>query len=119
MNLLTKSDLKKLQMQDPYFSKGSQKEIPSSELKVLAKFFTPDAGWTWYACSASKDEETGDIQFFGLVDGIEIELGYFWLSQLKEARGPYGLPVERDLHWSNNSKKEITLDELMIELGVG
>ena len=117
MKLLTQEDLKKLQTQDPVHVSGPQRELDSNELKVVAKFFTPDCGWTWYACSASKDEETGDVQFFGLVDGIETELGYFWLSQLEEARGPFGLPVERDLHWSNN--KAIMLDELMIKLGVG
>jgi hypothetical protein len=34
--------------------------------------------------------------FFGYVVGLEPELGYFSLSQLAEARGALGLPVERD-----------------------
>jgi hypothetical protein len=55
------------------------------------KFFTPDAGWTWYA-----SEFDGEDTFFGLVIGLEIELGYFSLSELSEVRGPLGLPVERD-----------------------
>lgn len=67
------------------------------------KFFTPDAGWTWYASEGNPvlDDEGKEIdfQFFGLVDGLEKELGYFYLSELKEASGPLGLSVERDILW--------------------
>jgi DUF2958 family protein len=66
------------------------------------KFFTPDAGWTWYAT-----EYDGEDLFFGLVDGHEKELGYFRLSELKQARGPLGLPIERDLYWDPRSLEEI------------
>lgn len=63
-------------------------------LNALAqvKFFTPDGQWTWYA-----SEFDGEDTFFGLVIGFEMELGYFSLSELESARGPLGLPVERDL----------------------
>jgi hypothetical protein len=59
---------------------------------IVCKFFTPDAGWTWYAI-----EFDGKDTFFGYVVGIEPELGYFTLSELAEVRGVLGLPVERDL----------------------
>lgn len=59
---------------------------------VICKFFTPDAGWTWYVI-----EFDGQDLFFGYVIGIEPELGYFTLSELSEVRGVLGLPVERDL----------------------
>jgi len=39
-----------------------------------------------------------DFQFFGLVDGMEKELGYFNLSELESIRGKFGLPVERDMY---------------------
>ena len=55
------------------------------------KFFTPDAGWTWYA-----SEFDGEDLFFGLAVGFEPELGYFSLSELSQVRGKLGLPVERD-----------------------
>lgn len=61
---------------------------------ALVKFFTPDANWTWYA-----SEFDGEDTFFGLVSGLEVELGYFALSELEEIRGPLGLPIERDLHF--------------------
>lgn len=69
---------------------------------VQAKFFTPDANWTWYA-----SEFNGEDIFFGLVIGLEIELGYFSLSELEGVRGPLGLPIERDLHFEPKSLREL------------
>ena len=110
MKLLPNDLLRKLEAQDPHSPLGPGRELSQEEELVIAKFFTPDAGWTWYAVSASPDPN-GDVQFFGLVDGLERELGYFWLSQLQEARGKFGLPVERDLYW-----EPIPLMRLMEEL---
>lgn len=59
---------------------------------VICKFFTPDAGWAWYAI-----EFDGKDTFFGYVDGDFPELGYFSLCELESIRGKLGLPVERDL----------------------
>jgi Protein of unknown function (DUF2958) len=108
MKLLPDELLRKLEAQDPV---KLGYELSQEQELVQAKFFTPDANWTWYAVSASPDPETGDVQFFGLVDGLEQELGYFWLSQLNEVRGKFGLPVERDLYW-----EPIPLNRLMEEL---
>jgi len=66
------------------------------------KFFTPDSNWTWYA-----SEFDGKDIFFGLVIGFETELGYFSLSELSEARGPLGLPIERDLHFVPKTLREL------------
>jgi hypothetical protein len=82
---------------------------------VYTKFFTPDAQWTWYGTEGEsvlndKGAEV-DFRFFGLVDGLEKELGYFVLSELEEVRGPMGLPIERDLYWQPK-----TLDQIAPEL---
>jgi hypothetical protein len=78
---------------------------------VFVKFFTPDSSWTWYATEGEAVKaDSGaeiDFQFFGLVDGLEKELGYFMLSELEQARGQMGLPIERDLHWHLKSLQEI------------
>jgi hypothetical protein len=75
---------------------------------VVCKFFTPDAGWTWYAIEGSPVDEHGyydtdkekvDYVFFGLVSGAAVELGYFSLSELNSIRGKLGLPVERDRYF--------------------
>ena len=70
---------------------------------AVVKFFTPDADWTWYATEYNPEERT----FFGLVDGFVKELGYFNLDELKTLRGPFGLPVERDLYWKPTPLKEV------------
>jgi len=69
---------------------------------VYVKFFTPDSNWTWWAT-----EFDGKDTFFGLVEGQEKELGYFSLAELQGARGPMGLPIERDLHWTPKTLEEI------------
>ena len=70
--------------------------------KAIAKFFTPDSNWTWYAT-----EFDGKDTFYGLVDGHEKEQGYFSLRELESIRGPFGLPVERDLYWEATKLSEI------------
>lgn len=69
---------------------------------ALVKFFTPDSNWSWYA-----SEFDGEDLFFGLVDGLETELGYFSLSELQSINGPLGLPIERDLHFEPKTLKEL------------
>jgi len=63
---------------------------------VHAKFFTPDAGWTWLVTEGSEQGD-GDWLLFGYVIGLEEEWGYFLLSEIVSVRGPLRLPVERDL----------------------
>jgi hypothetical protein len=94
MKLLTKELLKQL----PKIG-----ETEKQEQIAIVKFFTPDGAWTWYG-----QEYDGEDLFYGLVDGMEKELGYFSLSELKSVRGQFGLPVERDLWF-----KPTRIDELM------
>jgi hypothetical protein len=42
-----------------------------------------------------------------LVSGFEVELGYFPLKKLKEARGPMGLLIERDLYYAPKTLREL------------
>lgn len=76
--------------------------MPSAETgddpTIYAKFFTPDAGWTWYVASGEPDGD--DFVFFGYVVGVCGEWGGFRLSELMEVRGKLGLPVERDRHFT-------------------
>jgi hypothetical protein len=65
---------------------------------VHAKFFTPDSNWTWWVTEGSPEGD--DFRFFGFVQGHDDEWGYFLLSELQQARGPLGLPIERDLYFT-------------------
>jgi hypothetical protein len=66
--------------------------------KIVVKFFTPDSDWTWYAT-----EFDGKDTFFGLVRGLETELGYFSLSELESVHGPMGLKIERDMYLGDHT----------------
>ena len=59
------------------------------------KLFTPDSSWTWFLYEFDPTERLA----FGLVVGLESELGYVSLAELEAVRGPLGLRIERDLHW--------------------
>lgn len=76
--------------------------IPLEDKKVIAKFFTPDSNWTWYAV-----EFDGDDLFWGLVQGFEKEWGYFSLKELQTVRGKLGLPVERDRYFGQPKIRDL------------
>ena len=76
---------------------------------VLApvKLFSPYSNWTWYV--TEWDPNTGTC--FGLVEGLESEIGYFDLTELAEATALGGVPaVERDLYWEPRTIGEIRLE---------
>jgi len=76
--------------------------IPLEDKVAVVKYFTPWTSWTWYGV-----EFDGEDRFFGLVDGLEREWGYFSLSELKSVSGPLGLKIERDLYFEPTKIKEI------------
>ena len=98
MQLMTEEIRKKLP------ALGSQDSLGGKAI-VYVKYFTPDAGWTFYAT-----EFDGRDTFFGLVDGQYKVLGYFSLSELKSVRGPLNLPIERDLYWQPKKLEEIAFE---------
>lgn len=85
---------------------------------VYAKFFTPWAGLTWYATEYDPAEQ----RFFGVCFNSRMtdqmpcgEFGYFMAEELASARGPYGLRIERDIHFqpqtlANALKREHGVD---------
>ena len=72
-----------------------------------AKIFNPFSRWTWYI--TEWEPETGTC--FGLVEGFEIELGYFDLDELSKITVMKGvLAIERDLrgrYWKPKTLGEI------------
>ena len=58
------------------------------------KLFLPTTHWSWYVIELSKADST---TCYGYVQGLEDELGYFWLEELASLQGSLGLGVERDL----------------------
>jgi hypothetical protein len=95
---------------------GDEQKLGLNAL-AQAKYFLPGTGWTWYASEGSPVDEDGfydtdkpkvDYVFFGFVSGLEVELGYFSLSELEDLRSPFGaLPVERDLYFEPKTLREL------------
>lgn len=63
---------------------------------ALVKLFNPTGAGTWYI--AAYDPETRTA--YGAAHLFEFELGDIYLPELVEFRGRFGLPIERDLHWT-------------------
>ena len=86
MKLLTNEIRKRL----PKLRETEEQDDPI----VQVKFFTPDSSWTWWCI-----EFDGKDLFYGLVDGLCQEYGYFSLTELESIQGPLGLPIERDIYF--------------------
>ena len=70
--------------------------------KVFVKFFTPDSSWTWFVTEFDPEQRL----CFGMVHGLDHELGYFSLDELESVRGPLGLPIERDLFFEPRPRSQ-------------
>lgn len=87
MKLLTK------EIERAFEEQGDTSELNAVDIKVIAKFFNPTGAGTWYA--VDYDKENG--VFFGFVDLLERELGYFSLYELESFKDQsFGLSIERD-----------------------
>ena len=84
---------------------GANEEVDDyDEVLAEARLFCPYTGWRWYV--TEWDPETG--MCFGLVEGFEVELGYFDLTELAESTVLGNVPaVERDLYWEPKTIGEI------------
>ena len=91
-------------MKVQFLTKADKKKLPElgaqdgkvDEAIAHVKFFSPYSGWTWYCTEYDPENK----EFFGLVFGHEMELGYISLAELEEAKGPMGVQgVERDRHF--------------------
>jgi len=63
---------------------------------VIARYFCPWNARTRYATEYDPEAK----EFFGYVDGLDAERGYFSLTELESLDGPFGLTIERDMHFN-------------------
>ena len=71
-------------------------EKKGDQAMVRLKLFCPWNSWTWFITEYDPKERI----FFGLVKGLETELGYFSLDELLISKGPLGLYIERDEYFT-------------------
>ncbi len=108
MTLFTKAQTEQLiancQAQIVHNERGE----PDVDFKPVVKLFTPDAQCTWLLTELGND----DIAY-GLCDlGMGMpEIGFVCMRELREARGPLGLPIERDEHFEADKTLTAYADE--------
>jgi hypothetical protein len=79
----------------------SEKENPT----FLAKFFNPCGSQTWYASEYYPEQNI----CMGYVTGMfEDEWGTFSITELESITLPFGLKIERDIHFDKISFDELT-----------
>jgi len=96
MKLITKAIQEKL---DKNFAEGNNEDIPM-------KLFNPCGAATWLITQMEPD---GDIMW-GLCDlGMGcVEYGTVSLSEIKSVKLPFGLSIERDLHWNGGKVSDFS-----------
>lgn len=73
-----------------------EQEDKGYDATVYVHWFSPYTGWDWYCTEYDPTERL----CFGLVRGLDTELGYWTLAELEEVNNKYGFPlIERDLWW--------------------
>ena len=104
MKLITKELAKKM----PKFRAQEKTRDPI----VYAKLFCPWGRATWWLTEYDAAENVA-FGFAYLGDEDMAELGYIDLTELSEVFGPFGLKIERDIHFS-----EIPLSEALSNFGL-
>jgi len=99
MKLLTKAIEKK--MPKLYSTEGIELE----EKKIICKFYALGSSWTWFAVEGER-QENGDYLFFGLVDGLEKEWGYFSLREMESVKWHGIAGIERDMYFDSVKVKD-------------
>lgn len=74
-------------------------DIPFEQIFAKVKLFNPTGIGTWYVAAYDPEDHVA----WGVVDLHETETGSFSMDELVAFRGRFGLPIERDLHWSPKS----------------
>ena len=87
--ILLSSDLR-----EKLLANGRRRDVDHAP---VVKFFNPFGIGTWLATELDED---GDI-LFGLADLGYPELGSFSLEELSSLRLPFGMRIERDIHFSS------------------
>lgn len=98
MKLMTKALEKR-------FKQVGEQDI--SDPIVIAKYFNPCGAQTWYATAYYPEDE----RIFCYVTGMAFpEWGYSSLVEFANTPlPPFGLTIERDLHWTEKKFSEVNL----------
>lgn len=88
---------------------------PDADHIPVVKFFNPFGQGTWLATELDED---GDI-LFGLADLGYPELGSWSLSEMAAVRLPFGMGIERDLHFEGRFPISVWAEAARAEGSIG
>lgn len=94
-------------------------QLESKNPLVIAKFFDPVGSATWYATQYNPQTNICYGYVMGLVadpQGRFDEWGPFLVDELESIRRPFGLTIERDIHFSETPFDEIFKKQRLQEL---
>jgi hypothetical protein len=115
MKLLTKEIATKLKAA----YEKSAADGGSADAEIIVKFFAPWGRSKWYITEGMPVDANGDpteietasdwhlFGFASIFGDHNDELGYVMLGNLKEIEGPFGLGIERDLHYHGHKLSEV------------
>lgn len=83
---------------------------PCDDKIAMVRYFIPGTTAQWFGIEYSEEENLmfGFASLFA--DPIMDEYGYFSLDELLGIRGPFGMQVERDLHFTPMKMGDIIAD---------
>ena len=101
MKLFTKEILKR------FPAIGETSEQTMEDTKVVAKLFNPAGAGTWYLTEYDPENKLA-FGFAELGDPQLAELGYISIEELEFLELPFGLSIERDMHFGfNHTLREV------------
>ena len=99
MKIITKA------IEKAFIKQGDTSQKEMKDINVIMKLFNPCGGQTWYLYERLSEDIY--MCFANLGDPVMAEIGTVSLSELMELRLPFGLKIERDLHFSTMSLQDI------------
>jgi len=105
MQLLTKEILERFEKQ------GDTSEKSPSDIKIIAKYFNPCGVGTWYTYEYDPKDKIFTCYAILVSPGFA-ECGSVSLDELESIKLPFGLGIERDLHYGYNHTLQEVMDEV-------
>lgn len=91
MKIITKA------IENAFEKQGNTSQKSMADIKIVMKLFNPAGAGTWYIYE--KLDEDIYMAFVTLGDPICAECGTVSMSELMSLRLPFGLKIERDMHF--------------------
>jgi len=96
MKLITK------EIENAFAKQGKTGHLEMSEIKIVMKHFNPMGAGTWYLYEKLDDDIY--MAFVTLGYPEDAECGTVSMQEIEEVRLPFGLKIERDMHFKPLSR---------------